>query len=391
MIRPQVATCGVLAALLLAAQPVWALDEPLAEARALYAAGSYARSLQVLAKVEEPAQLDAADQYRALCLLALRKPLEAERVIERLVLRNPLSDESLQIHSVKFIEIYQVVRLRLVPKLASASYAAAKASLDSKDYDTAIRQFEETLELIRSAEDRHALSDLELVASEFRALAGLRASAERLAPVSGLPVEPAPVAMLDTSAMPAPAMETPPASTRATDDTDAVELAEAGEEPGSPMVHARTATVIDTPTIDLASAGVPAAASEPAPPSLQVSLPVPAAAPRPFLPVPRVHDFTDEDVVPPTVLRQTLPAWNPPWPQIRNRTFNGRLEIVVAEDGTVDEAEVVQSSFAAYDDELLRAVNEWRYEPARKGDRPVRYRRVIDFVLRGQDSVSQRR
>jgi hypothetical protein len=51
----------------------------------------------------------------------------------------------------------------------------------------------------------------------------------------------------------------------------------------------------------------------------------------------------------------------------------------------------VQPSFAAYDDELLRAVNQWRYEPARKGERPVRYRRVIDFVLRGQDSVSPRR
>lgn len=388
-------TCGVLAALVLSAQPSWALDEQLAEARALYAAGSYTRSLEVLAKVEEPAHLDAADQYRALCLLALRKPQEAERVIERLVLRNPLPDEGLQIRSFRFVEIYQAVRLRLVPKLASASYSAAKASLESKDYDTAIRQFEETLELIRSAEDRTALSDLELVASEFRALAGLRAAADRLERTSTVPVEPVAAATLEPSTLPALILDDAPSVSPAPEPTEGFVLADAGEEPSSPTVSvaAEAATAIDTPSLDLVSASLLAAAFEPAPAPVEAPPPVHAAmpGPRPFMPVARVYDFTDENVLPPAVLKQALPPWNPPWAQIRHRTFNGRLVVVVAEDGTVAEADVVQPSFAAYDDELLRAVNQWRYEPARKGERPVRYRRVIDFVLRGQDSVSPRR
>lgn len=345
MTRTGAWTGAVLVALVVGGAPAWALDDPLAEARSLYAVSAYERTLEALSRVDDPVQLDDADRYRALCLLALNRDAEAERVIERMVLRDPLPDTTLRSRSPKFGEVYRAVRLRLIPKLAEGTYAAAKASLESSDYDAAIRQFEETLELVRAAEDRPALSELELVASEFRQLAVHRAEADRRARGASLRPE-ATAALLDGSNLPALPAEAAPA----------VPVA----PPGG------TVTTADA---SLATERMG----------------------RPFTPIARDYDSTDRDVLPPTVLKQTLPAWTPPWKALRARTFAGRLQVIVGEDGSVADAEVLEGSFAAYDDELLRATRDWRYEPARKGDRPVRYRRVIDFVLRGTDEVAQAR
>lgn len=350
MVRTGAWTGAVLVALVLAAPAARALDDPLAEARSLYAVSAYERTLAALSRVEDPVQLDDADRYRALCLLALNRDAEAERVIERLVLRNPLPDTTLRSRSPKFGEVYRTVRLRLVPKLASATYTAAKASLDSSDYDAAIRQFEETLELVRAAEDRSALSDLELVASGFRQLAAQRLAADR-GQLGRFPRPEATTAAWDGLTLPALPADAAP-------------------------VVAPPAAVVSPPV-------APGIAADARRPTERIG--------RPFTPIARDYDSTDRDVVPPAVLRQTLPAWTPPWKLIRARTFTGRLQVIVGEDGSVADAEVIETSFAAYDDELLRATRDWRYEPARKGDRPVRYRRVIDFVLRGADEVAQAR
>lgn len=344
-------------ALVVGGAPAWASEDPLAEARSLYAVSAYERTLEALSRVDDPVQIDDVDRYRALCLLALNRDAEAERVIERMVLRNPLPDTTLRSRSPKFGEVYRAVRLRLIPKLARATYAAAKASLESSDYDAAIRQFEETLELVRAAEDRPALNDLELVASEFRQLAAHRAAADRHQLRASLRPE-ATAAGLDGSGLPV----LPP---------DAA--------PAAPTVA--VAPGVATPDA-VASPGVRVTAE--APRSTE-------HMGRPFTPIARDYDSTDRDVLPPTVLKQTLPAWTPPWKAIRARTFAGRLQVIVGEDGSVADAEVIEGAFAAYDDELLRATRDWRYEPARKGDRPVRYRRVIDYVLRGTDEVAQAR
>ena len=107
--------------------------------------------------------------------------------------------------------------------------------------------------------------------------------------------------------------------------------------------------------------------------------------------MPRVYDSTDVDVAPPTVLSQPLPPWTPPWPQLADRTFTGRLQIVVANDGSVESAAILQPSFSAYDERLLNAARQWRYGPAMKRDRPVSYRRVIEYVLTGADQRSTQR
>ncbi len=187
-----------------AGEPLRAADDPFSDVKQRYAAAAYEETLAALATLDDPALIDQVDEYRALCLLALHRDEEAERAIERLVLRDPLPLEGLNNRSPKFATLYKSVRNRLVPRLASGSYSAAKASFDARDYSNALRQFDEALALLRSAEDPAALGDLTLLATEFRML-----SEQRLTPVDPEPIpEPAPaptaVAMAEAPAVPAP-------------------------------------------------------------------------------------------------------------------------------------------------------------------------------------------
>ena len=119
---------------------------------------------------------------------------------------------------------------------------------------------------------------------------------------------------------------------------------------------------------------------------LAMALPLPVLPPPPppreFPPIPRVYGPDDDDVKAPIVIDQTLPAWNPPTPMARDRTFRGTLKLVVAEDGTVASAEITQGAFLWYGEQLLKVARQWRYRPAMKGNHAVRYRRIIDFNLR---------
>src|SRR5215218_11351086 len=72
---------------------VYAQDS-LGAARDLYVSASYDEALGVLRRIDAPT-LQAADrlainQYRALCLLALGRTVEAEQAIERVVSLDPL-------------------------------------------------------------------------------------------------------------------------------------------------------------------------------------------------------------------------------------------------------------------------------------------------------------
>ena len=106
--------------------------------------------------------------------------------------------------------------------------------------------------------------------------------------------------------------------------------------------------------------------------------------PAPFTPVPRLYSADDTDVQPPVVIEQAMPRWTPPHELLRRRTFSGRVQIIIGVDGRVTSADVVRTSFNAYDDQVLRATKTWRYQPATKRGYPVEYRRTVDYTLNGQ-------
>jgi hypothetical protein len=121
------------------------------------------------------------------------------------------------------------------------------------------------------------------------------------------------------------------------------------------------------------------AAAPPPPPPAPVLAPVPVAPPPPP-PPPAIAVYTGEDrnVIPPSVLNQTLPLFpgNVLVPRV------GVLEVVINELGEIDSAMMIQTVTAAYDRLVLAATRTWRYKPARANGVPVKYRKVVQINVK---------
>jgi len=143
----------------------------LAAARSLYAAAAYEDALEKLSRIGGENVRDQVDTYKALCLLALGRTRESEKVIEQILTRNPqyLPDEKEV--SPRLVAAYRTVRARLLPTAARNMYAAARASYDEKKYELAAAQLRELLTLLNSEEPDTMLADLKLLAEDYLRLA----------------------------------------------------------------------------------------------------------------------------------------------------------------------------------------------------------------------------
>ena len=102
------------------------------DARDLYAGAAYAEALEVIEAVEKstpdaPAMREAL-QYRALCLLALSRPREAERTVAALVAKEPTYSPDAVEAPPQLRELFRVVREQQLPALVREKYAAARRS-----------------------------------------------------------------------------------------------------------------------------------------------------------------------------------------------------------------------------------------------------------------------
>lgn len=143
--------------------------------------------------------------------------------------------------------------------------------------------------------------------------------------------------------------------------------------------------------LDLAdAASTMAAPPKPVPPPLDVPTAgagEPAAKPAPSSPAPAedptvVYDSTASDVIPPLPLREVFAIPEAQWP-IGNPK-EGSFEIVIGRTGEVESAQIRQALGGAYDAFVLRAASGWRYRPAMKNGKPVRYRRLVRVVIPGR-------
>lgn len=116
-----------------------------------------------------------------------------------------------------------------------------------------------------------------------------------------------------------------------------------------------------------------------APPASAPTRPEPAAAaPASAAAAPDVSTIADTDVSPPVILQQNVPAAPPALATIMRRTqAQGIVDVVISEDGTVEDAVIRRSINAAYDQLLLEAARRWKYRPALKAGVPVRYTKTI--------------
>ena len=85
--------------------------------------------------------------------------------------------------------------------------------------------------------------------------------------------------------------------------------------------------------------------------------------------------------MPPIVISQALPPWQPLSAMDRTMQFRGSVEVVIDAEGKVASATLVQSVHPRYDQILLNAARAWRYKPATKNGAPVEYVKVVDIRL----------
>ena len=143
-------------------------------------------------------------------------------------------------------------------------------------------------------------------------------------------------------------------------------------------------------TNELAPAAVAPAAVIPASPEPTVSAAptlaatgpaAPSTVPPPFAPLDIfTFDPRDKDVVPPAAMSQEVSGWWGAMGEPPAGTPLGILDLVIDDAGRVVEARVHQSVNRLYDAVLLQSAKQWRYRPASRGGRPVRYRRITNIV-----------
>jgi len=198
------ALCGVV--LLLSAAATISAQEPLTKAKALYDAANYEEALTLLAPVREP----EAQQYRALCMLALGRPQDATSEVDSLIASAPTFEPSAEDVSPRFVSMVSDAKKRLLPGIARKTFNDARDQFKSGDRAGAAKKFDlvVTLAATDGFKDTSEAEDLRTLASGFIELAGAspQARPEQKAPVPA--VEPPKIA----DATPAPS----PAATAAT-------------------------------------------------------------------------------------------------------------------------------------------------------------------------------
>jgi TonB family protein len=168
--------CGTMALLfvmiLTGTAPAQQEEVRLAAARSLYVSARYEDALQVLDALRADAHPDRklVEMYRSLCLLALGRSEDAERAIAAVVTADPTYEPDDAEASPRVRAAFAEVRRQLLPGLAMARYAAAKAAYDRHDWREAESLFGLVLALIDDPATGGRLGDLRLLAAGFHEL-----------------------------------------------------------------------------------------------------------------------------------------------------------------------------------------------------------------------------
>jgi tetratricopeptide (TPR) repeat protein len=134
-------------------------------ARDLYASAEYDQALSVIGDSQEP----GAQQYRALCLLALGRQADAEAALKHLITSAPEFTPSAEDMPRRFITLFAQQRREIVPGLLRKLFADAREDYRAKAYDRALPQFKRVMALSSQPEVRDAegVDDLRLLAEGF--------------------------------------------------------------------------------------------------------------------------------------------------------------------------------------------------------------------------------
>jgi TonB family protein len=190
-------------------------QESLDAARELYASAEYDTALAMLDGLLSSGRVGeerhSVEMYRVLCLVAMRRDVEARGAIETLVVHNPLYRPSTDVPP-RIRNVFDETRRRVLPSAVQTKYQEAKAAFDAKDYVAARKGFGEVLTVLAdpdmaAAANQSPLADVRTLAAGFEELAAKAiVPSERVA--AAAPVQPiAPVAPAPQPLPPAPRVE----------------------------------------------------------------------------------------------------------------------------------------------------------------------------------------
>jgi TonB family protein len=330
-----VQTLVVTAVVAIASAVLRSAQDPLSAAKDLYASAAYEDALSTLSRINAdgaaPDLSRQVDEYRAFCLYALGRTREAETVAETLIRRQPLATLDAADASPRLESMFSDVRKRLLPSLIREQFRSARLAIDDKSYGAAEPRLTDARQMIREAQrlgvKDDGLADLSVLVDGFLGL--IQSAADQRA------AQPAPVAVVASTAATAPAQRSSVAS------------------PGAPS---RPVAAASSPE------SRPSAAARAADAGL-------------------THTIDDEGVTPPLTIQQRMPAM-PTQLQTITRAVHARglLDVVIDETGRVTDARIRQSLNAAFDSLVVRSARDWKYQPATKDGVPVRFVKTILLV-----------
>jgi TonB family protein len=177
-----------------------AAQTQMASVRELYASASYEDALNVLAGVNgsDPATTIEAEQYRALCLLAIGRHSEARAAVRRIVDKDPLYVPAEAEVTPRIATIFSETRRELLPGVARRDFAEAKALFEQKEHQRAADLLERVVRITSDSALKAVagLEDLQLVADGLLTLARAKAASDAAQVASPpAPVTAAPPAM----------------------------------------------------------------------------------------------------------------------------------------------------------------------------------------------------
>lgn len=328
-----------------------AAQSPIAAALDLYAAASYDDALAAFddARKTQPTgdDLVTIERHRLLCLVALGRTAAANEVVASLLDARPDFVLTAGEASPRVRAVFDSARARVLPELVRRRYAEAKRAFDAGEFGVAHDEFARVSALLAdpvvSALDP-AFADLQVLADGFQQLSA--SAIERARAHKDLETVQAAMRVMQTPATP-PAPMVPPSAMTVPAMFDPSVMA-------TPELSAAAATVAPT-----------TAAGE-----------APRFAPLGIF----TYDWRDADVAPPVAVAQPMSGWWGSMGEPVPGTQLGAVEVVVDEAGAVADARVYLSVNRVYDKVLLESVKQWRYRPATKDGRPVKYRRVTGVV-----------
>ena len=205
-LRWPLGACGCLI-LVLSASSSAAAQATEVDFKALYAAAEYDKALEVVG----PLDTLEAQQYEALCLLALGRTADAGAAIESLVNASPTFIPSSEDAPPRFVELVTKVRQKLLPTIARRVFTEGRELYNGKQNEEAVKRFSLVLTLLKDPAftDLNAKQDLETLATGFIDLAKASSTPVNVVAAPPEPVPPPAAAPTAAAAAVAPRVVPP--------------------------------------------------------------------------------------------------------------------------------------------------------------------------------------